>query len=149
MPPRRTEEATSPRPEPSDDFPGTEPVLEDVAKERMGEVPPPEEIPAERAGEIPTAEEVPPPRTEEVPGAEEVPTGTPLQAPPGDVQGEQPSRRTEESLPAGQDRTGRADRDREDKGLLNEINDAVLSEKDAVEDEEERRREGTGRGDRR
>src|ERR671920_194800 len=75
VPPGRTEEATSPRPEPSDDFPGTEPVLEDVAKERTGEVPPPEEIPPERAGEIPTAEEVPPPRTEEVPGAEEGPTG--------------------------------------------------------------------------
>ena len=141
MPPRRTEEAASPRPEPSDDFPGTEPVLEDVAKERTGEVPPPEEIP--------TAEEVPPPRTEEVTGAEEVPTGTLPQALPGDVQGEQPSRRTEEGLPAGQDKTGRADRDRENEGLLNEINDAVLSEKDAVEDEEERRREGTGRGDRR
>ena len=111
VPPRRTEEAASPRPEPSDNFPGTEPVVEDVAKVRTGEVPPPEEIPAERAGEIPTAEEVPPPRTEEVTGAEEVPTGTPPQAPPGDVQGEQPSRRTEEGLPAGQDRTGRADRD--------------------------------------
>jgi len=101
--------------------------MEDVAKERTGEVPPPEEIPT----------------------AKEVPTGTPPQAPPGDVQGEQPSRRREEALPAGQDRTGRADRDREDKGLLNEINDAVLSERDAIEDEEERRREGTGRGDRR
>ena len=119
MPPRRTEEAASPRPEPSDDFPGTEPVLEDVTKERRGEVPPPEEIPVERAGEIPTAEEVPPPRTEELPGAEEVPTGTPPQAPPSDVQGEQSSRRTEEGLPAGQDRSGPADRDREDKGLLN------------------------------
>ena len=149
VPPRRTEEAASPRPEPSDDFPGTEPVLEDVAKERTGEVPPPEEIPVERAGEIPTAEEVPPPRTEEVTGAEEVPTGTLPQALPGDVQGEQPSRRTEEGLPAGQDKTGLADRDRENEGSLNETNDAVLSEKDAVEDEEERRREGTGRGDRR
>ena len=119
MPPRRAEEAASPRPGPSDDFPGTEPVLEDVTKERRGEVPPPEEIPVERAGEIPTAEEVPPPRTEEVPGAEEVPTGTPPQAPPSDVQGEQSSRRTEEGLPAGQDRSGPADRDREDKGLLN------------------------------
>lgn len=149
MPPRRTEEATSPRPEPSDDFPGTEPVLEDVANERTGEVPLPEEIPPERAGEIPTAEEVPPPRTEEVTGVEEVPTGTSPQAPPGDVQGEQPSRRTEEGLPAGQDKAVRADRDRENEVSLNEINDAVLSEKDAVEDEEERRREGTGRGDRR
>src|SRR5918997_574144 len=145
----RRENVVAGRPEPSDDFPGTEPVLEDVAKERTGEVPPPEEIPPERAGEIPTAEEVPPPRTEEVTGVEEVPTGTLPQAPPGEVQGEQPSRRTEEGLPAGQDKTGRADRDRENEGSLNEINDAVLSEKDAVEDEEERRREGTGRGDRR
>src|SRR5918998_1094292 len=149
VPPRRAEEAASPRPEPSNDFPGTEPILEDVAKERTGEVPPPEEIPPERAGEIPTAEEVPPPRTEEVTGVGEVPTGTLPQAPPGEVQGEQTSRRTEEGLPAGQDKTGRADRDRENEGSLNEINDAVLSEKDAVEDEEERRREGTGRGDRR
>ena len=60
-----------PRPEPSRDLPGTEPVREDVSTARTGEVPPaPEEIPPERAGEIPMAEEVPPPR------AEGIPTGT-------------------------------------------------------------------------
>jgi hypothetical protein len=63
------EDATSPRPEPSLDFPGTEPVREDDSTARTGEVPPPpEEVPPERAGEISTAEEVPPPRTEELLG---------------------------------------------------------------------------------
>ncbi len=135
MPPRRAEEAASPRPEPSDEFPGTEPVREDVAKERRGEVPPPEEIPPERAGEIPTAEEVPPPRTQEVPGAEEVPSGTPPQAPPGDLQ--------RGASPTEQERTGQPEREREeDEGLIDKVKDALLGE-------EERGKEETGRGDRR
>src|ERR671921_1311296 len=142
VPPRRTEEATSPRPEPSDDFPGTEPVLEDVAKERTGEVPPPEEIPPERAGEIPTAEEVPPPRTQNVPGAEQVPSGTPPQAPPGDVQGEQPSSRIEEATQAGQDASRQNEGDQEDKGLLDEIKDAILGEEERGREETDRPRRG-------
>ena len=87
VPPRRTEEEVSPRPEPTTDLPGTEPIREDVSTARAGEVPPPpEEVPPETAGEIPTAEEVPPPRTEEVQSVREAPSGTPLQAPPGGVE---------------------------------------------------------------
>lgn len=85
FPPRRAEEGPSPRPEPSDDFPGTEPLKKEVSRARTGEVPLPEEVPPERAGEVPMAEEVPPPRTEEVPMVEEISSGTPPQAPPGKV----------------------------------------------------------------
>jgi hypothetical protein len=142
VPPRRAEEAASPRPEPSDEFPGTEPVREDVAKESRGEVLPPEEILPERAGEIPTAEEVPPPRTQNVPGAEQVPSGTPPQAPPGDVQGEQPSSRTEEATQAGQDASRQNEGDQEDKGLLDEIKDAILGEEERGREETDRPRRG-------
>ncbi len=128
-------EGTPPlEPETSGDLPGTEPIREeDVLTDRAEEVPPPpEEVPPERAGEIPTAEEVPPPRTEEVPRAEEIPSGTPPQAPPGDVQREaspeSPSR-TEEAPP---DR-GRAE-EREEKGLLDRAMDALRGR-----DEEPRR----------
>ena len=56
-PKAKTEEVAPPRPEPSGDFPGTEPIVEEVPPERTGEVPPaPEEVPPERAGEIPMAE---------------------------------------------------------------------------------------------
>jgi hypothetical protein len=138
--PSRAEAGQSPRTEPISAPPGEG----DVPPRRTEEAASPRPEPSDDfPGTEPVLEHVAKEKTGEVP------TGTPPQAPPGDVQGEQPSRRTEEGLPAGQDRTGRADRDREDKGLLNEINDRVLSEKDAVEDEEERRREGTGRGDRR
>jgi hypothetical protein len=142
VPPRRAEEAASPRPEPSDEFPGTEPVREDVAKESRGEVLLPEEIPPERAGEIPTAEEVPPPRTQNVPGAEQVPSGTPPQAPPGDVQGEQPSSRIEEATQAGQDASRQNEGDQEDKGLLDEIKDAILGEEERGREETDRPRRG-------
>src|SRR5215207_7976304 len=142
VPPRRAEEAASPRPEPSDEFPGTELVREDVAKESRGEVLPPEEIPPERAGEIPTAEEVPPPRTQNVPGAEQVPSGTPPQAPPGDVQGVQPSSRTEEATQAGQDASRQNEGDQEDKGLLDEIKDAILGEEERGREETDRPRRG-------
>ena len=81
-PPGRTEAAASPRPEPSDDFPGTKPVEgEDPATRSKDLPPPPEEVPPERAGEIPMAEEVPAPRTEEVPSGSSTP-----QAPLGNVQ---------------------------------------------------------------
>ena len=131
-PSTRMEGATasaSPRPEPSNDFPGTEPLREDVSKARTGEVPSPEEVPPERAGEIPTAEEVPPPR------AEEVPSGTPPQAPPGDVQ--------RETSPTDQERRGQAEgKPEEDKGLIDKAKEALLGE-------EERRKEGTDRPGRR
>jgi hypothetical protein len=128
----RTEGATasaSPRPKPSVDFPGTEPLREDVSRARTGEVPPPEEVPPERAGEIPTAEEVPPPR------AEEVPSGTPPQAPPGDVQ--------RGTSPTEQERTGQAEgKPEEEKGLIDKAREALLGE-------EEQRKEGTDRPGRR
>ena len=131
------EEAASPRPEPSDDFPGTEPVEGENLTTRSGEVtPPPEEIPPERAGEIPTAEEVPPPRSEEVLGTKEVPSGTP------------PPRTQETSLdpPLSEEeivrRQAERDRGEGDKGLTDNVRDAIF-------DEEERGREGTGREDQR
>jgi hypothetical protein len=134
--PRSTEVAASPRPEPSDDFPGTEPVREDASTIRSGEVPPPEEIPLERAGEIPTAEEVPPPRTEDVPMAEEVPSGTPPQAPPGDVQRGTTSEplRTEE--PAGEQER-QIEQEREDEGLVERLTNRA---RDKLTGEEEQRR---------
>lgn len=134
--PGSTGEAASPRPEPTDDFPGTEPVREDASRERAGEVPPPEEVPPERAGEVPTAEEVPPPRAEEVPGAEEEPSGTP------------PPRTQGASLdtPLSQEemirRQAKRDRGEEDKGLTDDVRDAIF-------DEGGRGREGTSREDRR
>lgn len=140
--------AASPRPEPSDDFPGTEPVEGEDPMARTGErLPPPEEVPPERAGEIPMAEEVPAPRTEEVPEAEDVPSGTPPQAPPGDVQREPSteaasrregaSQRREEGTsldpptPEEEEMTRRQaarNRGEEDKGLLDQIKDSVFGE---------------------
>jgi cytoskeletal protein RodZ len=143
---RPLEEAASPRPEPTDDFPGTEPVEGEDPTARSSEPPPPpEEIPPERAGEIPTAEEVPAPRTEAVPGAEDVSSGTPPQAPTGDVQretsSESPSRGEETPLRAGgasldtplsQEemirRQAKRDRGEEDKGLTDEVRDAIFDE---------------------
>jgi hypothetical protein len=142
IPPRRAEEAASPKPEPSSDFPGTEPIREDVAKERKGEVPPPEEIPPERAGEIPMAEEVPPPRTEEVPMAEELPTRTPPQAPLGDVQGptsHEPLLRTEET---SGEQEKEIEREREDEGLVERLTDrAGDALRDALRGEDKPRRD--------
>jgi hypothetical protein len=126
----RTEEAAPPRPEPSGDLPGTEPIREEMLPTRARGVPPaPEEIPPERAGEIPTVEEVPPPR------AEEVPSGTPPQAPPGDVQRET----SPEPSPRTQEWTGQTERNREeDKGLLERVADAA---RDALAGQEDPKRE--------
>jgi hypothetical protein len=148
--PASAEAAASPRPEPSDDFPGTEPVEGEGPTARAGEVPPPPEgVPTARAGEVPTAEGVPAPRTEGVPGAEEVPSGTPPQAPPGDVQSETSraearSRGGEEAPQRGAEgtspepptpeeeemarRQGARDRGEEDEGLLDHIKDSVFGE---------------------
>lgn len=127
VPLRRMEEVAPPRPEPSDDFPGTGPVKGEDPRERTGEgPPPPEEVPPERAGEIPMAEEIPPPRTEEVPMAEEVPSGTPPQAPPGDVQkGPSASPGTGEAL-RGEERAGQEGE--EDKGLVDKAKDYLRGE---------------------
>jgi hypothetical protein len=100
----RTEGATydaSPRPHPSSEFPGTEPLAEEVSTARGGGAPPPpEEIPPERAGEIPTAEEVPPPRTEEVT------EGTSTQASSRDVRSGSPG----EALPRTEESAGEQER---------------------------------------
>jgi hypothetical protein len=148
MQPTRTDEVASPRPEPSDNFPGTEPVRGDDSTARSGEVSPPKEVPPERAGEIPTAEEVPPPR------AEEIPTGTQTQASPGDATSLMPGgiphegvvplpppppKGTEESPTAEEERAGQQE---EDKGLVERVIDKLTGE-------EEQRGEGTGRPDRR
>jgi hypothetical protein len=103
--PSSTGEVASPRPEPSGELPGTEPIRGEDPTARTGEVPPPpEEVPPERAGEIPMAEELPPPR------AVEVPSGTPPQTPPGDVQREDSPPSPEEPPLAERERTGREDR---------------------------------------
>ena len=136
----------SPRPESSSDLPGTEPIVEEMPPTRTGEVPPPpEEIPPERAGEIPTAEEVPPPRTEEVPIVEEVSSGTPPQAPPGDVQrgiSPEPPPEAEVAPPPEEQRRAR---EQEDRGLVDE----VLDRADKALGRGEQGTEQTGREDRR
>ena len=129
----RAEEAPPPRPEPRADLPGTEPIAEgapsgDVRREtavtRMSEedpIPPGGEVPPDvpRMGEVTSEraadEAVPPPRTEESPLAEEIPSGTPPQAPPGDVQS------------ADRERAEREDRE-EDKGLLDKARDYLRGE---------------------
>jgi hypothetical protein len=147
--PTRTEEVASPRPEPTDEFPGTEPVEGEDSTVRSGTVPPPpEEVPPERAGEIPMAEEVPPPR------AEEIPTGTQTQASPGDATSLMPGgiphegvvpppppppKGTEESPTAEEERAGQHE---EDKGLVERVIDKLTGE-------EEQRREGVDRPGRR
>jgi roadblock/LC7 domain-containing protein len=104
---------------PSGSFPGTEPISEDVS----------------------------PSRTEDVPIAEEVPSGTPPQAPPGDVQRETSAEpkptRMREAPPTGQERPGEMERGQEeDKGLIDRAREALLGE------EEPRRKEGTDRPER-
>jgi hypothetical protein len=129
--PRSAEVAASPRQEPSDDFPGTEPVEGDDPTARASErLPPPEEVPPERAGEVPMAEEVPAPRAEEVREVEDVSSGPPRQVLLGDVQressAEDVSRREEGTSlepPTSEEeemarRQAARDRRDEDKGLL-------------------------------
>ena len=143
----------SPRPEPADDLPGTEPIAEgspsgDVRREtavtRTPEAdltPPREEGPpdAPRTGEVSSArveEAPPPPRTAGIQGgvlgsAEEVPSGTPPQAPPGDVQRdpspEEPPPTLGEAPRAEEERTGREERE-EDKGLIDKAKDYLRGE---------------------
>lgn len=131
------EEAPTPRPEPSADFPGTEPVREDVLSAMEGEVPPPpEEIPPERAGKIPTAEEVSPPRTEEVSRMEGGPSGTP---PPGTGGASLDPTLSEEEMVR---RQAQRERGGADEGLTDEVEDVTF-------DEEKRRGGVTAREDRR
>ena len=142
----RTEGTPPLEPETPGGLPGTEPIREeDVLTDRAEEAPPPpEEVPPERAGEVPTAEESPPPRTEEVPRAEEVPSGTPPQAPPGDVQREtspEPPSRPEEAPPPDR---GRAE-EREEKGLLDRAMDALRGRDGEPRRESRRDEPPTGR----
>lgn len=145
-----------PRPGSSTDLPGAEPVAEDIRRESIvagmpdEDLTPPEEaVPPdvpEPPGVSPRAEVGESPRTEPIstspgPGdvpsrrTEEVPSGTPPQAPPGDVQ-----RSTSRT---GQEGTEQPEGEREEeKGLLDKARDALLGE-------EERGREGSGREDRR
>lgn len=142
VPPSRT---VPPRPEPSGDFPGTEPLAEEGPTARTGGAPP-EEIPPERAGEIPTAEEVPLPSAEEVPGGAGAPPAIPPQNPPGDLQKGTPppigevSPRTEEVSPKAEEapppEERRRAREQEDEGFVDEVLDDPSG------------REGTGREDR-
>ena len=127
----------------------TAPEAEVVSPRRTEEAPPPPRTAGIEEGALPRREEPGPSRPEEVPMAEEVPSGTPPQAPPGDVQREtppEPSSRTEESSPLGREssRGPEREQDEEDKGLLDRVRDALLGEED-----EPRRREGTDRPDRR
>src|SRR5215208_1873836 len=110
---------------------------------RTEEAPPPRTAGIEeggvppRSGEVPPRTEGIPPREEGGPLAEEVPSGTPPQAPPGDVQ--------RGTSPTVQERTGQSEREQEeDKGLIDRARDAIIGE----EEEEPRRREGTDRADR-
>ncbi len=150
VPLRRTGEAASPRPEPSSDFPGTEPLRQDDSKERVGEVPPPEEVPPERAGEIPMAEEVPPPRAGDVPtdAQTQASSGDVTSSVPGNVPHEDmvpPPRGTEKSSMAEEERVGQEE-GKEDRGLIDRLTDRV---RDRLTGEEEQRGEGTDTSDRR
>jgi hypothetical protein len=149
----RTEGATS-RP-PSREYAVTEMPDEDLTPPRDAvppDAPEPSGAPSRaEAGQPPRTEpisappgpgDVPPRRTEEAPPrteeggplAEEVPSGTPPQAPPGDVR--------RGASPTEQERTGQPEREREeDEGLIDKVKDALLGE-------EERGKEETGRGDR-
>ena len=111
----RAEEAPPPRTEPRDVLPGTEPIVEgapsgDVRRETAVTRTSEEDI-------IPPGGENPPyvQQSGESPVAEEVPSGTPPQAPPGDVQ------RVDE------DRTGQEERE-EDKGLVDRAKDYLRGE---------------------
>ena len=123
----RTPPSTTPRPD------------EDLVAETRGVTP--EDVQMETSLERPRAETPPPtegtvqPRTEEVPLAEKVPSGTPPQAPPGDVQrgsshessletGEipgEPGRATQEPRAARQMKGEQE----EEKGLIDRIKDAL------------------------
>ena len=78
-------------------------------------------------------------RTEEVPRAEEVPSGTPPQAPPGDVQSEtspEAPSRTEGASPPDRERE-----EREERGLLDRAMDALRGRDEEPRREESERRE--------
>ncbi len=151
-----SEPDVSPGPEPPGGLPGTEPRAEGATpRAEAGQAPRTEPISAPpRPGDVPSR------RTEGGPLAEEVPSGTPPQAPPGDVQREpspeSPASR-EETSPSAEGlsldppteeqkemarRQAARDRGEEDEGLIDKVRDTLFGE-------EERGREGTAREDRR
>lgn len=153
--PGSTKQAASPRPEPSDDFPGTEPVEGEDPTARSGAVPPPpEEVPPERAGEVPVAEEV------TVPRAEEIPTDTQTQASPGDVTSSVPGDITHEDMipltppplrgtgesPMAEEERVVQEEGEEDRSLIDRLTDRA---RDELTGEEEQRREGDDKPGRR
>jgi len=102
---------------PGEEVPSNVPRTGGLPPERAADedVPPPRAAGIEEGVMPPRTEEAPPSRTEAEPMAEEVPSGTPPQAPPGDV------RRTDE------DRTGHEERE-EDKGLIDRAKDYLRGE---------------------
>ena len=102
---------------PGGEVPPDAPRTGEVTQERAADeaVPPPRTAGIEEGFLPPTTEEAPPSRTEESPMSEEVPSGTPPQAPPGDVQR------------ADEDRTGQEERE-EDKGLIDKARDYLRGE---------------------
>ncbi len=71
---------------------------------------------------------------------EEVLSANPPQAPPGDVQGARSTSRAEEATQAAQNASRQDGRDQEDKGLLDEIKDAILGEEERGREETDRPR---------
>lgn len=125
VPPRRTEGAP-PRPQPSADLPGTDPIREEPPPTRTDGAPPLEEIPSGIPPQAPPGDvqrgalpEPPPP-----PGVREDPLGAPRaeNAPPGEA----PPPRTGQA-PRTEERSPREDRE-EDKGLIDKARDYLLGE---------------------
>jgi rubrerythrin len=153
VPPARAGEASppgegiSPRTEPSfarermEEAPARESRIEEEPLSRPEGTPPPE---PGTSGDLPRAEprreeDASTARTEEVPRAEEVPSGTPPQAPPGDVQSEtspEAPSRTEGASPPDRGRE-----EREERGLLDRAMDALRGRDEEPRREESERRE--------
>ena len=139
-----TEEGISPRTEPSfaregmEEAPARASGIEEGPLSRTEGTPP---LEPGTSGDLPgtepiSEEDVSTTRTEEVPRAEEIPSGTPPQAPPGDVQSQaspEPPSRTENASPP--------DREREERGLLDRAMDALRGRDEEPRREESERRE--------
>jgi hypothetical protein len=100
---------------PGGEVPPTVPRTGELPPERAADEAMPPSTAGIEEGVLPRTEEAPPSRTEEPPVAEEVPSGTPPQAPPGDVQS------------ADRERIGQEERE-EDKGLLDRAKDYLRGE---------------------
>jgi hypothetical protein len=110
---RTSEEDPTP---PGGEVPPDVPWAGEVTPERAAdEAMPPSRTAGIDEGVLPRTEEAPPSRTKESPVAEEVPSGTPPQAPPGDVQSADTERAEQEER-------------EEDKGLLDKARDYLRGE---------------------